>query len=324
MVESKTIRGIKQNGEEVWFSPQKLRATKLNAWKGWQCSVGQLNIAIDEDGNLQGGDCGVGGNLGNIYKEFRIPSKDEWHTCPLSHCSCFFDIGVPKYTKNKDSEFVYFDDPKLQLKFEWFLSAKCNYECSYCPAPYHNKLPHKNSTEKVMTGLDNIFNKLQGKAFTINFWGGEPTLFPNYIHICKKVNDYGSTVFTTTNGSRSEKYLRELIHNSCISISVHEKFFNTERMIKNIKGILEEKRKNKIKNWLMIRCMVEPGSLQNWQIFIRQLQTKVPEFVTEAKVTLNSLVSLTPITKEWTDDLMSEYTPRELKILSKYGRLTEK
>ena len=38
---SKTIRGIKQNGEEVWFSPQQLRAEKLNAWKGWQCSVAQ-------------------------------------------------------------------------------------------------------------------------------------------------------------------------------------------------------------------------------------------------------------------------------------------
>ena len=83
---NRTIKGIKQNGEEVWFSPQELRASELNAWQGWTCSVGQKNIAIDENGNMQGGDCGIGGNLGNIYGEFRIPNKDEWHVCPLKHC----------------------------------------------------------------------------------------------------------------------------------------------------------------------------------------------------------------------------------------------
>ena len=51
---SKTIKGVKQNGEEIWYSPQELRATKLNKWKGWLCSVGQNNIAITENGDMKG------------------------------------------------------------------------------------------------------------------------------------------------------------------------------------------------------------------------------------------------------------------------------
>lgn len=321
---NKTIKGIKSTGDIVWFSPQELRVSKLNAWKGWTCSVGQSNIAIAENGDMKGGDCGVGGNLGNIYKEFKIPTTNDWHICPLSHCSCFFDIGVPKYTLDKNSEFSRFEDPNLPLKFEWFLSAKCNYACKYCPDPYHSKLPHKNTVKNVFIGLDNLFEYLDGKTFTMGFWGGEPTLFPNYIEICKKVNKYGSRVFTTTNGSRSTKYFKELIHHSCISISVHEKFYKQERMVDCIKGILEEKRKYKLNNWLMIRCMVEPGSLKHWEWFIRKLQKEVPQFINEAKVTLNSLVGLAPDSLEWTEELIEGYSDKELKILSKYGRLTEK
>ena len=231
---SKTIKGVKQNGEEMWYSPQELRISKLNAWKGWLCSVGQNNIAIAENGDMKGGDCGVGGYLGNIYNTFKIPTENDWHICSLNHCSCFFDIGVPKYTPSKKSEFISFEDPNTSLKFEWFLSAKCNYECQYCPDGYHNKLPHKNTSKNVITGLNNLFNYLDNKKFTMSFWGGEPTLFPNYINICKILNDYGSSVFTTTNGSRSDKYLKELIHHSCISISIHEKFYDQNRIIKNI------------------------------------------------------------------------------------------
>ena len=321
---NRTIKGIKQNGEEVWFSPQELRASELNAWQGWTCSVGQKNIAIDENGNMQGGDCGIGGNLGNIYGEFRIPNKDEWHVCPLKHCSCFFDKGVRKFSKDENSKFYSFEDPNLPLKFEWFLSSKCNYECWYCPKDYHSKLPHKNSTDNVMKGLDNLFNKLRGKTFTMGFWGGEPTLFPGYIEICKKINNYGSRVFTTTNGSRSVAFYTKLINYSCISLSVHQQFFDEKRMINNIKAILEEKRKIKTKNWLMIRLMVAPGSLSYWKIFLKKLETEVPKFTQEAKVTLNSLVGLSDDLSEWTDNIMEGYTSKELEILTKYGRLTEK
>ena len=74
----------------------------------------------------------------------------------------------------------------------------------------------------------------------------------------------------------------------------------------------------------MIRCMVEPSSLKHWKLFIKKLQKEVPQFINEAKVTLNSLVGLAPDSLEWTEELIDGYSDKELKILSKYGRLTEK
>ena len=68
--------------------------------------------------------------------------------------------------------------------------------------------------------------------------------------------------------------------------------------------------------------MVAPGSLQKWQIFIKKLEKDVPEIITQAKVALNSLLKLTPDSLEMGNELLSEYTPKEIQILSKYGRLT--
>ena len=269
-----------------------------------------------------GGDCGVAGLLGNIYEDFRIPTEDEWHICPIDYCSCFFDIGVPKKSLDSDSDFKEFRAKDLGLKFEWFLSAKCNFDCAYCPSTIHNNLPHKNTAEQIFKGLENLFTKLNGKTFTMSLWGGEPTMFPQYIDICKKINDYGSRVFTTTNGSRSKKYLSELIHHSCISISVHQDSYDQDRMISNIRGIVDEVKKHNLPNWLMVRCMVLPGSFSHWQNFIFKLQNEIPDFDESLKLTLNTLVSLTPDKTDWTESLMPEYTEKELKLLNKYGRLT--
>lgn len=317
----KTIIGTKRDGTIEEFYPQELRASKLNAWKGWSCSVGQYNIAISENGDMKGGDCGVGGHLGNIYEDFRIPT--EWHVCTLDYCSCFFDIGVPKRSLNSESEYVEFKSKEVDLKFEWFLSAKCNYACTYCPDGFHNNLPHKNTSDRVFKGLDNLFEKLNGRTFTMSFWGGEPTMFPDYIPICKKINDYGARVFTTTNGSRSAKYLAELIHHSCLSISVHQDSYNQDRMIKNIKAIVAETKKHSLKNWVMVRCMAQPGKLQHWKDFIKKLNKEIPNFKESVKLTLNTLVELSPDKATLSDDLLAGYTDKELALLKKFGRLTD-
>lgn len=270
-----------------------------------------------------GGDCGVGGKLGNLYEDFRIPNENEWHICPKDYCSCFFDIGVPKKSLDSKSDFIEFRAKELGLKFEWFLSAKCNYDCAYCPSLIHNNLPHKNTSEQVFKGLDNLFIKLGGKTFTMSLWGGEPTLFPDYIEICKKINDYGSRVFTTTNGSRSKKYLSELIHHSCISISVHQDSYDQDRMINNIKSIVQEIHDNNLSNWIMVRCMVLPGSLSHWKKFVFRLSNEIPNYDESIKLSLNTLVSLSPDKTEFTDVLMPQYTKKELDLLHTYGRLTK-
>lgn len=318
---NRTILGIKRNGDVDSFYPQELRTSKLNAWKGWSCSVGQYNISINELGDMKGGDCGVGGHLGNIYKDFVIPTK--WHTCPYNHCSCFFDIGVPKKSQDNTSEYVEFKSKDQELKFQWFLTSKCNYECSYCPSDFHNKLPHKNTFEQANKGLDNLLSKLGGRAFTMSMWGGEPTLFPRYLDLCKKIHKHGSKVITTTNGSRSQKYLASLIHYSSISLSVHEEFYDENRLINNLKSIIFEINSHNLTNWLMVRCMVKPGSLANWRKLIMRLDTEIPDFSKNVKLTLNTLLDPLSDNSDLSDDIFKGYSDTELALLQKYGRLTD-
>jgi len=68
--------------------------------------------------------------------------------------------------------------------------------------------------------------------------------------------------------------------------------------------------------------MVLPGSFSHWQNFILKLQSEIPDFNESLKLTLNTLVSLTPDKTDWTESLMPEYTEKELNLLNKYGRLT--
>jgi hypothetical protein len=164
---SKNMIGIAEDGSYKELSLQEIRATKLNSWKGWYCSVGQLNISINENGDMKGGDCGIGGYLGNIYKD-DIKLSNKWHVCTKNYCSCMFDIPVLKVKEEKyltinkidkintTNQFVYFKGIKDSLRFEWFISSKCNYNCSYCPTEYHNKQPHKNSYEGIIKGINKL------------------------------------------------------------------------------------------------------------------------------------------------------------------------
>lgn len=321
---------IAADGSYKELSLQEIRATKLNSWKGWYCSVGQLNISIDENGNMKGGDCGIGGFLGNIYKD-DIKLSNKWHICTKNYCSCMFDIPVLKVKEEKyininknddinlDNNFVYFKGNKNSLRFEWFISSKCNYECSYCPTEYHNKHPHKNTFDDIISGIDKL-NSLNIK-YNISFWGGEPTLFPKYIDICKKVIEKGNTVYTVTNGSRSSSFFKELINYSSLNISLHQEFLISNKIINNIKAILQEIEDKNLKNWIMIRCMVKPGSLPYWYNFLKELKKEIPNFESKLKVTLNTLVYITEDNTKNTDMLM-KYSDKEIEILTKFGRIT--
>jgi len=326
----KNIIGITKDGSYKKLSLQEIRVKKLNSWKGWHCSVGQLNISIDENGNMKGGDCGVGGFLGNLYTD-DIKLSEKWHICTKNYCSCMFDIPVVKVKDKKylniinnkkeasNEEFVHFSGINNSLRFEWFISSKCNYNCSYCPTNYHNKNPHKNSYENIINGVDKL-NNLNIK-YNVSFWGGEPTLFPKYIDICNKITEKGNSVYTVTNGSRSSSYLKDLINYSSLNISLHEEFLDIKKITNNIIHIIEEIENKKLTNWIMLRCMVKPGSLSYWYNFLKNLKEEIPDFDKKIKVTLNTLLYLTEDNCDLTDNLIN-YSDNEIEILTKFGRLT--
>jgi MoaA/NifB/PqqE/SkfB family radical SAM enzyme len=85
---------------------------------------------------------------------------------------------------------------------EWDITGVCNYSCEYCNPKKGGHCPDE-KIEKVLM----FFKTLKG-TWLIKPMGGEPTLHPQFLHICKRIVESGHNLCLTTNFSSSiEKYL---------------------------------------------------------------------------------------------------------------------
>lgn len=92
-----------------------------------------------------------------------------------------------------------------QLKVEWNLGKRCNYDCSYCPSSIHDShSPHTdiNTLEATVDKLCQI-----EKPLRISLTGGEPCVHPDIEDLFDYMKRKG--VFwlnVTTNGTRAAKW----------------------------------------------------------------------------------------------------------------------
>jgi MoaA/NifB/PqqE/SkfB family radical SAM enzyme len=108
-----------------------------------------------------------------------------------------------------------------QIKVEWNLGKRCNYDCSYCPSSIHdNHSPHTN-INVLETAVDRLC-KL-GKPLRISLTGGEPCVHPNIedlLEYFKRKNI--SWINLTTNGTRGHRwYLDNEIFFNHLVFSLH-------------------------------------------------------------------------------------------------------
>lgn len=82
-------------GQRFVRTPQEMLASKHNRWRGWTCSMGLQQVAIELDGSIYGGFCRQGSQLGNVH-ERRIALPTEPVVCRKDSCSCFFDVQCTK------------------------------------------------------------------------------------------------------------------------------------------------------------------------------------------------------------------------------------
>jgi len=86
----------------------------------------------------------------------------------------------------------------------------CNFDCPYCHNPGlvtgKSNCPNPIDTDAVYGFLDQRRNFLDGVVVS----GGEPTLQPDLVDLCRKIKDFGFPVKLDTNGSRP-RVLRQLI-----------------------------------------------------------------------------------------------------------------
>jgi len=108
-----------------------------------------------------------------------------------------------------------------QIKVEWNIGKRCNYDCTYCPKEIHDNFsPHTpiDVLEKTIDQLVEI-----GKPIRLSFTGGEPSVHPDFedlLEYCKRKGIFWINL--TTNGTRSSRwYLQHEMFINHIVFSLH-------------------------------------------------------------------------------------------------------
>lgn len=295
------IRAYGRNGTYFDYSTDDLVGEMKNSFQGWKCGLGVDSLFIDMDGRIFGASCRMGGQYGNIYEDFNVPS--EWSTCSKRLCSCGADLFIPKYKESQDKDLLektFALNPNEDLVLDktdaiyaterthesslkqvyWEIGRRCNYDCSYCWPFIHNKTDAHKSLLELLTATEKVFDKF-ANGHTVNFIisGGEPTLNPAFMDWVRYISSQGHTLSMHSNGSRLPDYYRELIRYGNLNLSAHFEFYNFEKFVNNVAAITEEKvnRKDQKMGHLEVKAMMAPGRREE-ALALRDAVEKIPFF----------------------------------------------
>ncbi|MEZ4815484.1 MAG: radical SAM protein [Bdellovibrionota bacterium] len=293
------------NNRESEASIQELKLLAKNKWKGWTCLVGKNNLIIEDDGDVFGSVCKVGGKIGNIHTGFQLLQSPR--ICERSNCHCADDMKMPKAINSKElkrlldleREATPYTEEEFSitaiagtehltknptLNVNWNVGRRCNFDCSYCPDSVHNATDPYPSLESLKETVKRLYEQIaptQKIKFTLT--GGEPTLIPHYLEFLGWIRKQYSgrcIIVTNTNGSKSADYLCKLLEVSAINLSLHFEFFKIaplrERLIKLAEKriqLLESGRKRHVR----IKMIVPPGGVPKAHLYLREIQKVVPD-----------------------------------------------
>jgi organic radical activating enzyme len=296
------VRVYENDGRFSDWSTDDFVGKKLNVFTGWSCGAGTENLFIGMDGEIHGASCRVGGQYGNIYEDFTIPAS--WVNCDKSVCSCGADLFIPK-VKSPDLKPLLIKmnaaEVKLELRTDqdletfvasersflgdrkqiyWELGRRCNYDCTYCWPWIHNNTDRHKTLEELVMATDKLVEKF-GKGSQMHFIisGGEPTLNPDFLDWVRYISGLGHSLSMHSNGSRMPDYYRELIHYGDINFSAHFEHLETDRFLKVVEAVTDEKIKNNNQQvgHLEIKLMMPPGG-REVAVRLRDKLLHIPNF----------------------------------------------
>ncbi len=201
---------------------------------------------------------------------------------------------------NTDKEYVaihYKFNPSGATSVDWYIGKRCNFDCSYCVNYLHdNSSPHV-PLENMKRLVEYVFER-SGKNVIWSLTGGEPTLNPEFIDLCKYLKSLKSRhISVTTNGSRTTKYFLELFpYLDNITLSLHLEFMSSraEEYIEKIVALEKyrvawnsEQERNggfDLENghqpkYLLVRFMIYPGQLEQIKSMTDELKRRGVERV---------------------------------------------
>jgi len=108
---------------------------------------------------------------------------------------------------------------------DFHISYQCGNKCIFCSSSEAIK-DFKNRPLKLEQ-IANILKAKKGKFKSVNFTGGEPTLYPNFLELIKTAKNYGYKIYVGSNGGKfSDKDFCKQAANSidevCFSFHGHK------------------------------------------------------------------------------------------------------
>lgn len=111
-----------------------------------------------------------------------------------------------------------------QIKIEWNLGKRCNYDCSYCPSAIHDNFSPHTDINILERSVDRLC-ELE-KPLRISLTGGEPCVHPDiedFLDYLKRKNIFWVNI--TTNGTRGYRwYLENEMFFNHLVFSLHFEF----------------------------------------------------------------------------------------------------
>ena len=151
-----------------------------------------------------------------------------------------------------------------------YISDSCNYSCPYC----YNKMPRSDA----LLDLDSLFSlctcmrNATRKMIKIELIGGEPTLHPDLLEFCQKVQMTNTMeCFVLTNFSQSMSYYSSLLQCGATITATWHSLKNDKRNEGYIDKALSISRKFIDSNQLELRIMFEPDNFDNSRYALERL-----------------------------------------------------
>lgn len=123
----------------------------------------------------------------------------------------------------------------------WQLGIRCNYDCMYCPAKWHDNTSKHHSLSLLKECWLSIYQKTSSSnlPYKISFTGGEVTNNKHFLPFVEWLrtnyaDDIGK-LLVTTNGSATTQYYKKLFNYiDNISISIHSEHIDEQKIFGTI------------------------------------------------------------------------------------------
>lgn len=287
------------------YSVESAHSLNVNRWQGWYCSTGFRNLYVDFDGNVFRGVCGEGGWMGNVNRKpglegasIRSITDKKWIVCNKESCTCGSDMKAPKvkdfedthsffdrdrkqlskYIKIKEEisevepSLVYGDDGDLYKLLIWDIGRRCNFDCWYCSKNSHNTYEVQKNLDMLMSAYETLSaGWIMGERTKFVFTGGEPTVYKDYLPFIAKLKEADHIIHTTTNGSATPEYYKQLAEISDITFSIHLNYvqkLGIDKFLKAVESAVVTTEQGFVNNtvaqfnWIIVRIMFDPGNLE--------------------------------------------------------------